>query len=198
MPSAAAWRATGEGQLARCPDRRRRDRLEHCRSWHAGRPGRRRAAGHPRLAPPAGLGHRSALFRTAADRTGARGCRWLKIETQNVNAAACRFYYKMTTAPAPERKHHRAGAADRRHIAMTAIAEFRAVSSLASSASVYRAGRRAACLCITRSVEKARSCRDEGRPDHDGLLGHVRHVADPSNGLKPGWRGAWMQRTRPR
>jgi ribosomal protein S18 acetylase RimI-like enzyme len=90
-----------------------------------------------------GSGTGSALFRAAADRTGARGCRWFKIETQNVNAAACRFYYKMTTAAAPERKHHRAGAADRRHIAMTAIAEFRVVSSLASSASVYRAGRRA-------------------------------------------------------
>ena len=42
------------------------------------------------------------------------------------------------------------------------------------------------------------SCRDEGRPDHDRLLGHVRRVADPSNGLKPGWRGAWVQRTPPR
>ena len=42
------------------------------------------------------------------------------------------------------------------------------------------------------------NCRDEGRPDHDRLLGHVRRVADPSNGLKPGWRGAWMQRTPPR
>jgi len=38
-------------------------------------------------------------------------------------------------------------------------------------------------------------CRDEGRPDHDRLLWHVRRVAGPSNGLKLGWRGAWVQRT---
>ncbi len=37
----------------------------------------------------------SALFRAAAVWAGARGCGWLKIETQNVNAAACRFYQKM-------------------------------------------------------------------------------------------------------
>ena len=43
-----------------------------------------------------------------------------------------------------------------------------------------------------------RICRDEGRPDHDRLLGYVRRVVDPSNGLEPGWRGAWMQRTPPR
>jgi len=44
----------------------------------------------------------------------------------------------------------------------------------------------------------ARFCRDEGRSDHDRLLGHVRRVVDPSNGVKPGWQGAWMQRTPPR
>jgi ribosomal protein S18 acetylase RimI-like enzyme len=42
-----------------------------------------------------GAGIGSALFRAAGDWAGARGCRWLKIETQNVNAAACRFYQKM-------------------------------------------------------------------------------------------------------
>ena len=41
----------------------------------------------------AGVG--SALFHAAADWAVNRGCRWLKIETQNVNAAACRFYQKM-------------------------------------------------------------------------------------------------------
>ena len=49
-----------------------------------------------RVAPGArGAGIGSALFRAAGDWAGARGCRWLKIETQNVNAAACRFYQKM-------------------------------------------------------------------------------------------------------
>jgi GNAT superfamily N-acetyltransferase len=42
-----------------------------------------------------GGGVGSALFRTAGDWAGARGCRWLKIETQNVNVPACRFYQKM-------------------------------------------------------------------------------------------------------
>jgi GNAT superfamily N-acetyltransferase len=42
-----------------------------------------------------GGGIGSALFRAAADWAGARGCRWLKIETQNVNVPACRFYQKM-------------------------------------------------------------------------------------------------------
>ena len=37
----------------------------------------------------------SALFQAAADWARALGCGWLKIETQNVNAAACRFYQKM-------------------------------------------------------------------------------------------------------
>jgi len=41
----------------------------------------------------AGIG--SALFRRAGNRARARGCEWLGIETQNVNAAACRFYQKM-------------------------------------------------------------------------------------------------------
>src|SRR5215831_2803254 len=42
-----------------------------------------------------GAGIGSALFRAAGDWARARGCRWLKIETQNINAAACRFYQKM-------------------------------------------------------------------------------------------------------
>jgi len=41
----------------------------------------------------AGLG--SALFQAAADWAATRSCRWLKIETQSVNAAACRFYQKL-------------------------------------------------------------------------------------------------------
>jgi GNAT superfamily N-acetyltransferase len=42
-----------------------------------------------------GTGVGSALFRAAEAWAGARGCAWLKIETQNVNVAACRFYQKM-------------------------------------------------------------------------------------------------------
>ena len=45
-----------------------------------------------------GGGIGSGLFRAAGDRAGARGCRWLKIETQNVNVAARRFYQKMGCA----------------------------------------------------------------------------------------------------
>jgi ribosomal protein S18 acetylase RimI-like enzyme len=41
----------------------------------------------------AGLG--SALFQAATGWAVARGCEWLKVETQNVNVAACRFYQKM-------------------------------------------------------------------------------------------------------
>jgi len=49
-----------------------------------------------RVAPgQRGAGVGSALFRAAAGWAGARGCGWLKIETQNVNTAACRFYQKM-------------------------------------------------------------------------------------------------------
>jgi GNAT superfamily N-acetyltransferase len=49
-----------------------------------------------RVAPEQrGSGVGSALFRAAEGWAGARGCGWLKIETQNVNAAACRFYQKM-------------------------------------------------------------------------------------------------------
>jgi len=49
-----------------------------------------------RVVPRArGAGIGSALFQAAGDWAGARGCRWLKIETQNVNAAACRFYQQM-------------------------------------------------------------------------------------------------------
>ena len=39
-----------------------------------------------------GLGVGRALFRAAENWARARGCTWLKIETQNVNVAACRFY----------------------------------------------------------------------------------------------------------
>ncbi len=42
-----------------------------------------------------GAGVGSALFRAAGSWASTRGCRWLKIETQNVNTAACRFYQKM-------------------------------------------------------------------------------------------------------
>jgi GNAT superfamily N-acetyltransferase len=49
-----------------------------------------------RVAPEQrGAGAGSALFRAVEDWAGARGGGWLKIETQNVNTAACRFYQKM-------------------------------------------------------------------------------------------------------
>jgi GNAT superfamily N-acetyltransferase len=49
-----------------------------------------------RVAPQQrGSGVGSALFRGAESWAADRSCSWLKIETQNVNPAACRFYQKM-------------------------------------------------------------------------------------------------------
>ena len=49
-----------------------------------------------RVAPgQRGAGVGSALFTAVVGWAGARGGRWLKVETQNVNTAACRFYRKM-------------------------------------------------------------------------------------------------------
>jgi len=46
-----------------------------------------------RVAPARrGAGVGTALFRAAAAHASAHGCRQLKIETQNINVAACRFY----------------------------------------------------------------------------------------------------------
>ncbi|HEY0174649.1 MAG TPA: GNAT family N-acetyltransferase [Pyrinomonadaceae bacterium] len=46
-----------------------------------------------RVSPQArGRGVGYALFRAAESWAAARGCRRLKIETQNINVAACRFY----------------------------------------------------------------------------------------------------------
>lgn len=46
-----------------------------------------------RVAPDArGQGVGAALFRAAEAWAAARGCRQLKVETQNVNLPACRFY----------------------------------------------------------------------------------------------------------
>ena len=46
-----------------------------------------------RVAPEArGLRVGTALFRAAEEWARARGCRQLKVETQNVNVPACRFY----------------------------------------------------------------------------------------------------------
>lgn len=46
-----------------------------------------------RVAPDArGRGVGAALFRAAQAWAAARGCRTLKIETQNINLRACRFY----------------------------------------------------------------------------------------------------------
>jgi ribosomal protein S18 acetylase RimI-like enzyme len=49
-----------------------------------------------RVAPEArGRGVGSALFREVEAWARTRGCRELKVETQNVNVAACRFYAHM-------------------------------------------------------------------------------------------------------
>jgi GNAT superfamily N-acetyltransferase len=46
-----------------------------------------------RVAPEArGRGVGSALFRAVEAWAMRRGCRWLKVETQNINVPACRFY----------------------------------------------------------------------------------------------------------
>jgi ribosomal protein S18 acetylase RimI-like enzyme len=47
-----------------------------------------------------GRGVGAALFRAAEAWAAARGCAALEVETQNVNAAACRFYARMGCAPA--------------------------------------------------------------------------------------------------
>jgi GNAT superfamily N-acetyltransferase len=39
-----------------------------------------------------GRGVGSAIFRAVEDWASARGCRQLKVETQNINVPACRFY----------------------------------------------------------------------------------------------------------
>jgi len=44
---------------------------------------------------PAGRGAGIPLFRHAAAWSRRRGCTQMKIETQNVNVPACRFYHKM-------------------------------------------------------------------------------------------------------
>ncbi len=49
-----------------------------------------------RVAPDVrGQGIGPALFRAVEAWAAARGCRQLQIETQNINAAACRFYARM-------------------------------------------------------------------------------------------------------
>lgn len=48
-----------------------------------------------RVAPDArGTGVGAALFRAAEAWAAARGCRRLKVETQNINLPACRFYVR--------------------------------------------------------------------------------------------------------
>jgi GNAT superfamily N-acetyltransferase len=44
---------------------------------------------------PAYRGAGIPLFRHAADWSRKRGCRQMKVETQNVNVPACRFYHRM-------------------------------------------------------------------------------------------------------
>ncbi len=42
-----------------------------------------------------GSGIGTALFRRAEGWSRERGCRWMKVETQNINVPACKFYAKM-------------------------------------------------------------------------------------------------------
>ena len=51
--------------------------------------------GHPGIAAGTGRGHRVGAVPGRRGLGRARGFRWLKIETQNVNVPACRFYQKM-------------------------------------------------------------------------------------------------------
>jgi GNAT superfamily N-acetyltransferase len=49
-----------------------------------------------RVLPEArGRGAGAALFRAAEAWARGRGCGWMKIETQNINVGACRFYARM-------------------------------------------------------------------------------------------------------
>jgi len=49
-----------------------------------------------RVVPEArGRGVGSALFAAAEGWAATRGCRWLKVETQNVNVPACQFYARV-------------------------------------------------------------------------------------------------------
>jgi GNAT superfamily N-acetyltransferase len=45
-----------------------------------------------------GQGVGAALFRAVEEWAVARGCRWLKVETQNINVPGCRFYAKQGCA----------------------------------------------------------------------------------------------------
>lgn len=59
-----------------------------------------------RVSPEArGQGVGSALFRAAEAWARAKGCRQLKVETQNINAAACRFYAKQGCVLAAARNY---------------------------------------------------------------------------------------------
>lgn len=49
-----------------------------------------------RIAPPhRGTGVGTALWRAAEDWARDRGCTQIKVETQNINVGACRFYARM-------------------------------------------------------------------------------------------------------
>jgi GNAT superfamily N-acetyltransferase len=53
-----------------------------------------------RVAPEArGQGVGASLFQTAEARAAARGCRQLKVETQNINVPACEFYARQGCEP---------------------------------------------------------------------------------------------------
>ncbi len=60
----------------------------------------------------------SKLFKYAADWARRKGCKQLKIETQNVNVPACRFYAKQGCQLGAMHRYGYAGCADVAHEAM--------------------------------------------------------------------------------
>ena len=60
----------------------------------------------------------SKLFKRAADWARQKGCRQLKIETQNINVPACRFYAKQGCELGAIHRYGYAGCSDVAHEAM--------------------------------------------------------------------------------
>jgi ribosomal protein S18 acetylase RimI-like enzyme len=65
-----------------------------------------------------GQGIGSELFAEAARWAQAQGCRQLKVETQNVNVQACRFYAKQGCELGGIERYGYAGCAEVSHEAM--------------------------------------------------------------------------------
>ena len=93
QPASGHRRDTGSARHCRQADNRRHQPLPRGST----RPGSGRSpcCGLRVLLRERGGGIGSALFPAAEDWARARGCRWPKIETQNVNVPACRVYHQM-------------------------------------------------------------------------------------------------------